>query len=98
MIEWNYCQKELGIFFRQESLLEQAFVHLSYVNENPGFALPSNERLEFLGDAILNFIVTEKLYNFEEKFLLRLLPLQMGHQLAHIYKSSNLPKPLLPLV
>jgi ribonuclease-3 len=43
-------------------LLEQAFVHLSYLNENPSFARPSNERLEFLGDAILNFIVTEKLY------------------------------------
>jgi ribonuclease-3 len=43
-------------------LLEQAFVHSSYLNENLGFAQPSNERLEFLGDAILNFIVTEKLY------------------------------------
>jgi ribonuclease-3 len=62
MTDWNYCQKSLGISFRQESLLEQAFVHLSYLNENPGFARPSNERLEFLGDAILNFIVTEKLY------------------------------------
>jgi ribonuclease-3 len=62
MIDWNYCQKDLGLSFHQESLLEQAFVHLSYLNENPGFARPSNERLEFLGDAILNFIVTEKLY------------------------------------
>jgi ribonuclease-3 len=62
MNDWNDCQKELGISFHQESLLEQAFVHLSYLNENPSFARPSNERLEFLGDAILNFIVTEKLY------------------------------------
>jgi ribonuclease-3 len=62
MNDWNDCQKDLGISFHQESLLEQAFVHLSYLNENPGFARPSNERLEFLGDAILNFIVTERLY------------------------------------
>ena len=62
MNEWNDCQKDLGISFHQESLLEQAFVHLSYLNENPSFARLSNERLEFLGDAILNLIVTEKLY------------------------------------
>ncbi len=62
MTDWNGCQKNLGISFRQESLLEQAFVHSSYCNENPDFAWPSNERLEFLGDAVLNFIVTERLY------------------------------------
>jgi len=62
MVDWNECQKHLGISFRQESLLELAFVHPSYLNENPGFAGSSNERLEFLGDAILNFIVAEKLY------------------------------------
>jgi ribonuclease-3 len=61
MIDWNDCQNKLGVSFHQESLLEQAFVHSSYSNENPDFAWPSNERLEFLGDAILNFIVTEKL-------------------------------------
>ena len=62
MIDWNDCRKDLGISFRQESLLEQAFVHTSYLNENPDFDLPDNERLEFLGDAILNFTVAERLY------------------------------------
>lgn len=62
MIDWNDCQKNLGISFHQKSLLEQAFVHSSYLNENPDFTWSSNERLEFLGDAILNFVVTAKLY------------------------------------
>jgi ribonuclease-3 len=62
MVDWNRFQNKLGISFRRRSLLEQAFVHSSYCNENPNFGYPSNERLEFLGDAILNFVVTEKLY------------------------------------
>ena len=62
MIDWNDCQEKLGISFREESLLEQAFVHSSYSNENPNFVWRSNERLEFLGDAVLSFVVTEKLY------------------------------------
>jgi ribonuclease-3 len=62
MIDWNDCQENLGTAFRRVYLLEQAFTHLSYLNENPGFDGPSNERLEFLGDSVLNFIVTEKLY------------------------------------
>lgn len=62
MVDWRACQDNLGVSFSQRSLLEQAFVHRSYLNENPLFALPSNERLEFLGDAVLNFVVAEKLY------------------------------------
>jgi len=62
MSGWDDCQERIGVSFRRESLLEQAFVHSSYCNENPDFAWPSNERLEFLGDAVLNFIVTERLY------------------------------------
>jgi ribonuclease-3 len=62
MSDWNDCQQTLGISFRRDSLLEQAFVHSSYCNENPNFSATSNERMEFLGDAVLNFIVTEKLY------------------------------------
>jgi len=62
MTKWDDCQRALGIFFANKALLEQAFAHSSYLNENPEFTLPSNERLEFLGDAILDFIVAERLY------------------------------------
>lgn len=62
MTDWDDCQRTLGVFFDNEALLEQAFAHSSYLNENPNFALPNNERLEFLGDAILDFIVAEGLY------------------------------------
>ena len=44
------------------SLLQQAFVHRSYLNENPDFKLGSNERLEFLGDAFLSLVIAEFLY------------------------------------
>ena len=52
----------LGVSFNDLSLLEQALVHRSYINENPDFALASNERLEFLGDAVLGLVVAERLY------------------------------------
>jgi ribonuclease-3 len=55
-------QQTLGVWFNQPSLLEQALIHSSYINENPDFAPTSNERLEFLGDAILGFIIAEELY------------------------------------
>jgi ribonuclease-3 len=52
----------LGLAFHDKSLLLQVFVHRSYLHENPDSILPSNERLEFLGDAILGFVVAEYLY------------------------------------
>jgi ribonuclease-3 len=55
-------QKTLGVSFKNPSLLEQSLVHSSYVNENPAHTLGHNERLEFLGDAVLDFIVAAKLY------------------------------------
>ena len=55
-------QQVLDISFNDLSLLEQAMVHSSYINENPDFAPVSNERLEFLGDAVLGLVITEKLY------------------------------------
>lgn len=52
----------IGVEFKNKDLLEQALVHRSYLNENPHFRLSHNERLEFLGDAVLELIVTEALY------------------------------------
>lgn len=51
-----------SIIFKNQSLLEQAFIHRSFINENPRTGLAHNERLEFLGDAVLELVVTEFLY------------------------------------
>lgn len=62
MVEWSGLQVKLGISFSDPALLHQAFVHRSYLNENPDFRLGSNERLEFLGDAFLGLVVAEFLF------------------------------------
>ncbi len=48
--------------FKDKQLLQQVFIHRSYLNENPHFQLGHNERLEFLGDAVLELVVTEYLF------------------------------------
>ncbi|MDY0408139.1 ribonuclease III [Paracerasibacillus soli] len=55
-------EKELGLTFTNESLLIQAFTHSSYVNEHRKEAFSDNERLEFLGDAVLELGVSQYLY------------------------------------
>jgi ribonuclease-3 len=55
-------QKILRVTFKQPARLEQALVHSSCVNENPSLFPVSNERLEFIGDAVLDFIVAARLY------------------------------------
>lgn len=55
-------EERLGHVFRDQSLLLQALTHRSYLNEHPDYEQPHNERLEFLGDAVLELIVTEHLY------------------------------------
>lgn len=55
-------QEKLGITFKQPEMLVQAFVHRSYLNEHHSFGLDHNERLEFLGDAVLELIITEFLF------------------------------------
>jgi ribonuclease-3 len=54
--------RTLGYSFRDAAVLQSALVHTSYVNERPGRALESNERLEFLGDAVLGVVVAHRLY------------------------------------
>ena len=54
-------QKALGVKFKDASLLEQALVHRSYLNEARAQGLESNERLEFLGDAVLGLVISQKL-------------------------------------
>ena len=61
-MEFNYkdCERLIGYEFKDKSLLINAFTHSSYTNEHKDFS--SNERLEFLGDSILGFVITEALY------------------------------------
>ena len=88
-------QQALGVFFNDVSLLEQALVHSSYINENPQFTASSNERLEFLGDAVLGLVVAEKLYqdfpNFTEGEMTRLrAALVRRDTLVRIARTINL--------
>jgi ribonuclease-3 len=55
-------EKKLGFAFNDKRLLRQAFTHRSYINENRGLDIGHNERLEFLGDAVLELITTDFLY------------------------------------
>lgn len=55
-------QTAIGYAFKDDQLLRQAMVHRSYLNENPDFALGHNERLEYLGDAVLELVVSDNLY------------------------------------
>ncbi|MBI4215528.1 MAG: ribonuclease III [Parcubacteria group bacterium] len=60
--DYSILEKRIGYKFKNKDLLVQSTVHRSYLNENPQFTLGHNERLEFLGDAVLELIVTEYLY------------------------------------
>lgn len=60
--DFTKLEDNLGLKFKNKDLLKQAFVHRSYLNEHPKCGLEHNERLEFLGDAVLELVVTEYLY------------------------------------
>lgn len=68
MKDFNSFEKKIEYSFKKKSLLTEAFTHRSYLNENPSWPGRHNERLEFLGDAVLELVVTEFLfYKFPEK-------------------------------
>jgi len=56
-------EQKIGIKFNDIDILKQAFTHRSYLNENKDYKLPHNERLEFLGDAVLELVVTRYLFD-----------------------------------
>ncbi|MEK7138980.1 MAG: ribonuclease III domain-containing protein, partial [Patescibacteria group bacterium] len=55
-------ESKIGFVFKDKNLLLTALTHRSYLNENTSWKLDHNERLEFLGDAVLELVVTEHLY------------------------------------
>ena len=62
MKDLSALEKKLGTKFKNRDLLAQSLTHRSYLNENPDFKLDHNERLEFLGDAVLQVVATEYLF------------------------------------
>ncbi len=60
--DFSSFEEHIGVTFTDKDLLEQAFIHRSFLNENPKSRLGHNERLEFLGDAVLELVVTDYLY------------------------------------
>ncbi len=61
-INYGQLEKNIGVGFRDTELLKQALTHRSYLNENKDTTWGHNERLEFLGDAVLELIVTDYLF------------------------------------
>jgi len=61
-MDFSVLETSIGVTFTNKDLLKQAFIHRSYLNENRSTMLEHNERLEFLGDAVLELVITDYLY------------------------------------
>lgn len=86
--------------FKNKDLLKESLTHRSYLNENPAWGLAHNERLEFLGDAVLELSVTEELFNrypdYTEGQLTPIRSALVNYQmLAQIAKEMDLEKFIL---
>ena len=100
MSELKRVQARLGMQFKDLSLLQRALTHRSYLNEHPEHALEDNERLEFLGDAVLDFVAGAYLYHrFPEMDEGRLTRLRAGlvrtETLAHFARDFDLGNALM---
>jgi ribonuclease III len=62
-VDLEGLQEKLGVTFQDWTMLAEALAHSSYHNENPDSLPRSNERLEFLGDAVLGLVIAEQLYS-----------------------------------
>jgi ribonuclease-3 len=90
----SHFEKKLGISLKKPDLLKQVFIHRSYVNETRDDAIQHNERLEFLGDAVLELVVTEYLYrnydNSEGEMTNWRSALVRGEMLAQVANKLNI--------
>lgn len=95
-VDFSELEKRIGVKFKNKDLLIQAFVHRSYLNEHHNFPYSHNERLEFLGDAVLELIVTEYLFknfNLDEGELTNLrAALVRGESLAALARELHFEK------
>ena len=67
-MNFKNLENKIKIKFKNINLLKEALTHRSYLNENPSWPVSHNERLEFLGDAVLELMVTEYLFNRFPKY------------------------------
>lgn len=63
MMDFSTFEKKIGASFQSKDLLAEALTHRSYINEHREYKLPHNERLEFLGDAVLELVITDYLFH-----------------------------------
>ena len=69
MVDFSKFEEKTGFVFSNKKILEQAFTHRSYINENKSSGLSHNERLEFLGDAVLELVITDFLFREYKELL-----------------------------
>lgn len=90
-------EEKIGVAFKNQDILKEALTHRSYLNENQDWPYRHNERLEFLGDAVLELIVTEFLYgkfpDFQEGYLTSLRAALVNYQmLGSVAREISLEK------